>query len=313
MKGVRPGVWIILIVMLLAARRELTGFYGQHGQHRDEIADSIGSIGFFYGPPQADHSNCRVWYLRTSEKGLGLFTRELASGKPTLLQEWETSGASSLRGQSLLPLSPDDRFLPLVVSINAARGALAICEADSGKELIRIKEAGWTVLDSAWLTPERLAWLRTKPGGPGQPPVLQLHLTQRQPDGEWADMLSRVRLTNASCLTALSSNTIGWMDGNGVYALDLASLRVATLWSAQGNQISGVDYCRETRQFLVTCRDKSGFSLWRLEPGTDAPDDFSQLTSDQNIQSAQWMNHGEGYAQLTTGRLLLSTIHLSLL
>jgi hypothetical protein len=304
-KSVRPAVWIVLLVVLAIVSRESSRFYRRHGSHRSEIADAIGSIGFFYGAPQPDHSGSRVWYLRTSEKGLGLFACEVASGKLTLLKEWEQVGIRSLRGHRLLPISPDDRFLPLTISINASPGASAILEADSGKELARLEAPGLAVAEGAWMTPERLAWLSWGSSPAGTPAVFQLHLAERQPDGRWTDRSAGPPLTHANYLAGLSDDTVAWTDGSGVYTMPLASNSIATLFQPQGNRIIKMDYCRRTRQFLLTCRKDSTSSLWCLELKTNAPSDSRQLTSDKDIQSAQWINDGKGYAYLNQHMLVV--------
>jgi hypothetical protein len=292
-------VWIVLFVALAVVSRESPRFYRRHVGHRAEIAEAIGSIGFFYGPPQPDHSGSRVFYLRTSEKGLGLFNLEVGSGKATLLGEWEPPGIIKvLRGQGLLPLSPDDRFLPVVNSRDAFRVALTLCEAESGKELARMEVPGWTVAEGAWLTPARLAWLTHEPLVGGKPTAYRLHLTEQQPDGRWADRTARPALTNASCLCGVSDDTVAWLDTRGICTMDFASNSVATLFSPEGKRITGINHSRERRQFLVTCREKDGYSLWRLELKANGPGDFSQLTWDSEIRSAQWVNWGQGYAYL---------------
>ena len=291
MRGVRPGVWIALMVALGVAGRVSRATYQRHAAHRNEIADAIGSVGFFYGPPQPDHTGARVLYLRTSEKGMGLYACDVASKKTTCLQDWKPAGGSSMRGQGLLPLSPDGKFLPLVVSIAAARGALAICEADSGNEQIRIRAPDWVVTEGVWLTPEKLAWLRKSRAG-----ALELHLAERRPNGSWADKAVPMAPGNVSCLTALSDDTVAWMDAQGLYALNLASNAVSTLFSPEGRRIAEMSYSRERRQFLVTCGEKGGWSLWRLELRTNAPCDFSRLASDKYLGQAQWINDARGYA-----------------
>lgn len=305
LRQARPGVWVALLVAAAVASRELPRLYQRHVGHRKELAEAIGGIGFFYGPPQPDHSGSRVLYLRTSERGLGLFTYELASGKRTLLKEWEQVGIRSLRGQRLLPLSPDDRFLPLTISINAAPGALVICETDFGKELARIEAPGMVVAETAWLTPERLAWLSWGSLAPGKRAVFQFHVAERQPDGTWTDRNAGGALTHAFCLAGLSEDTVAWMAGDGVYARSLVSTSTATLFHPEGNRIIKMDYCRQTRQFLLTCLKDSTFSLWRLELKTNAPSDCRQLASDSNIQSAQWINEGRGYAYLNQHTLVV--------
>ncbi len=305
MKRVRPGVWIVLLVVLGVVGLESGRLYQRLTGHRTELADAIGSVGFFYGPPQPEHSGSRALYLRTSEKGLGFYACEVASGKVTLLQDWQAPGGRSFRGQSLWPLSPNDRFIPLVVSVQATPGALAICDAGSGKEVARLAEPGWIVTQGAWLTPEKLAWLRRRNPEVKRPEPFELHLTERQPDGRWADQIAGVTLTNVSCLTALSGDTIAWMDAKGIYALNLASSVISPLFSAPGKQIAELNYSREHQQFLVTCKEKQGRSVWRLELKADAPNDFSRLTSDKNIRRAQWVNDGAGYAYLSRDTMVV--------
>ena len=298
LKRVRPGIWIALVAVFAVFGREAGRLYQRRTDHRAEVADAIGSVGFFYGLPQQEHSGLRLLYLRTSEEGLGLYAREAATGKGRLLQEWQSPGSSSFRGERLMPLSPDDSFLPLVVSIQARPSALAICEAGSGKELFRIAEPGWVVSEGAWLTSEKLVWLRQRRAAAHKPPPFQVHVTERQPDGSWADKSAAVTLTNVVGLAALSGDTIAWADAKGIYTLNLVSNVITPLFSAREKPIVELDYSREHQRFLVACKEKQGRSLWCLALETNGPNDFVRLTADMSVHGAQWVNDGQGYAYL---------------
>src|ERR1035441_6418505 len=137
-RRLRPGTWTGLLVVAALACREGSILCRRLAGHRAEIADAIGSVGFFYGPPQPNRPGSQVLYLRTSEKGLSLYVCDVASGEKTRLKEWEAPQVRSMRGQALLPLSPDERYLPLVFSVQASPGALVIGDIASMTELIRI-------------------------------------------------------------------------------------------------------------------------------------------------------------------------------
>ena len=81
-KAVQPQVWIVLAVTLLVCARGLRALHQHHiGRLDADIATATGSIRFFYGTPQPDDSGSSVLYLQSSEKGIGLFRSDVATGE----------------------------------------------------------------------------------------------------------------------------------------------------------------------------------------------------------------------------------------
>ena len=293
---IKTGNWVFLIAILLPCARCSWSYYHRHAGHRDEIAEAFGSIGFLYGAPQTDHSGSRVIYLKTTEAGMGIFASDTATGKPQALFEDPDIEYPDVH-DGVSPFSPDDTSFAYTFNSRGPAGYLAICEANSGKEIGRKPTPNWNVKEMAWLTPERLVCLGEN-GSAGAEHLYKLHLLQKQPDGKWlpwTDWFRKWQLTNASSLTVLSTNTFAWVDNHGLRSMNTLTNQITTLFNPKGGGISQMSYSRQTGEFLVTRKGRNDYSLWRLKLSTDKPDDFHKLTSDGDIRDAQWLNGGLGY------------------
>jgi hypothetical protein len=309
MKGVRPGIWVALAVALLIGARGI-GLYQEYLRqehlrpHNEKIAEGIGSSKYVFwyqiNAPQVNHAGSRIIYLQTSKNGIGVFAHDFAGGKDTLLHEetlFEKNpvyvGLDSSH-RHLSSFSPDDdlfacafnNFLPWQPE---PVGYITIYQADTGKEVAQIKTPDWDATGMAWLTSDKLVWI-----GLGK----HLHMFQKMANGKWGDTCLSRELSNASCLATLSSNTVAWLDTNGICAMNMDSKNVVILFQPQAKQISEFSYCQQTDEFLVTLQENNGYSLWSLNLHTDTTNNLVYQTSNQTIQDAQWVNNGKGYAYL---------------
>ena len=309
MKGIRPGVWIVLIVAVLTSVRAARMLYHPRAAQRDEIASAIGSAGLLYGAPQVDHSGRRILYLQTSRTGSGIFVKPLADGRKQTFCQWSATYHMKMCDQ-VFPFSPDDALFAYAYDpdahANVASNYLAVCRANSGEELARLHPLEF-VHCAVWLTPRKLVWLGRKLQGHFGP-GFHLHLLERQANGTWTDWSSKLSLTNGSCLMRLSEDTFAWLDIEGLHTMKAAPDSVPRLLKTPGQQITDCDYCPQTQQFLAVCRENWGYawrySLWRLKWNTNGPDDFSRLAAGADIEGAKWLNDGSGYAYLN-GRTLI--------
>ncbi|HZQ48147.1 MAG TPA: hypothetical protein VFC07_14115 [Verrucomicrobiae bacterium] len=298
MGKVPPAVWCGLIFVFVVITSKSGAFYNHHSSERAEIANAIGSIGFFYGLPQVDQSGSRIFYLRTSEQGLGLYSQDIAPGKSTLLREWLTSEGKSLNGQSLLSISPDNTLIPVILSAEASKNSFEICDAGTGAAISTIKANGGTIAGGTWLAANKLAWLRQAPDTKGKRTTFRIHLAQGNHNGKWSDKEVSPALTNAPQIFTLAEDKVGWKDQDGVYALTIGQDQPVMLFQSPGGQITYVDYCQQKKKFLVTCHDKGQFYLWAFEPAPNGSLVKTQIKKSKMMESAQWINDGDGFAYL---------------
>jgi hypothetical protein len=295
MKSIQPRTWIVLFVALLVGVRVGRELFHRHFGHRDQIVTAIGSIGFLYGTPRPDYSGSRIRYLQSSEEGIGVFDSDTATGTRQTLSE--KSFTSYL--DCVSPFSPHDDLIAYTFDSIEPDGYISICRADSGTETARLEAPSWHVFEMAWLNPERLVCRGWVPGGSA------FHLIQKQPDGRWKDWSPDLTVTNASCLTALSEDRFAWVDVNGLCAMNFLSGNLDPLFPTQDRPITEFSYSRQTDEFLVTRKEKRGCSLWSSKLNINAPDNSAQLASDQDIQNAQRVNGGKGYAYLSQNTLVV--------
>jgi dipeptidyl aminopeptidase/acylaminoacyl peptidase len=305
MQGVRPGAWIFWTVILLATVRGSWQFHQRHAGQRDEIAKAIGSIGFIYGAPQPDQSGSRVFYLSTTDDGVGIFDCDATTGKRRALFDDPGIRNRDLRNCFSL-ISPDDNLFAYSFDSRLPEGYLSICQTDTGEETARTSTPQWNVTAAAWLTPEMLVFLgEVDQEQAGK--LYQLHLLQKQPNGEWqpwTNFFRGLRLVNASCLAAVSTNTFAWVDDQGLCSMNTLSNKVNRLFQPEGKKISQMSYSRQSGEFLITCRERNACTLWRLKLNPKAANGFQHLTSDSDIHDAQWLDGG--YAYLNQGTLVIN-------
>lgn len=299
----RPGIWIAWSVLLVIGARALATHIARSTHHRNEIAEAIGSIGFVYGAPQPDHSGSRVLYLQTTDAGLGVFASDTITGRKQALFEDRTIHYPDVHNR-VSPFSPDDSLFAYTLESRSTAGYIAICQADSGKEVARIPAPQWNILDMVWLTPGRLvcmgrpAWQRTA-RDIDHPRVIEAHS-----DGKWKVRQINLTITNGSCPSAISPGTFAWVDDDGLRTFNIASNRMTTLFKPKGRSIS--EYAHSLPGFLVTCREKNGFSLWNLNQKTNGSDQFKRLAGDGDIHNAQWLDDRGGYAYLNHNQLVVN-------
>jgi hypothetical protein len=308
-KAVRPATWIVLLVLGQVSVRAARQIYASRAGHREEIATAIGSMGFVYGAPQPDSGGSRVIYLRTSEKGLAISATDVSSGQQQILHEWPGIDFMDMHDQ-VSPISPDDALFAywFNASGEGPAGYLAFCRADSGQEVARVDALEY-MNQMVWLTPSKLVWLGRKLWARDMGSGFHLHLDEKQTNGKWVERSpnKNSELTNATSLFAVSDDKFGWADNQGIHIANLASNDSATLFAPNGKQITACSYSKETGQFLVTCKDKDRFVLWRSASSGDAENDFSQLASDKSIQNAQWINGGKGFAYFNQSALVVKS------
>lgn len=105
-------------------------------------------------------------------------------------------------------------------------------------------------------------------------------------------------------LTALSSESAVWQDGNTLWRLNVSTRSTTRIWESQTEKLEGFSCSRETGKLLLLCGDESGDGLWTFTPSEDPGKIYS--TPKENLQriSAEAnsvlrilpINNGEGVA-----------------
>ncbi len=181
--------------------------------HRAEIATAFGSIGLLYGPVQTDHAGNHITYIQQGEKGLAVFLCDTTTKQRQHLYDEYDPQLENLR---VWPWSPDDAYFSY-----SGSNTLAVCRADTGEVAAEFQLAGEKVSDVAWLAPDEFVYFNNKN---------DLCSVQKQADGRWQlkhiSQLSSVG--GISCLTAISTNSIAWLQNDVIWRMDLTETAVAT-------------------------------------------------------------------------------------
>ncbi len=109
----RSGVGVAVVVFAIVGLR-LLGMQFHHPAHLDALAEESGNLNFMLENerPQIAHDGTRLLFCQSSEKGMGVFTCDVATGqKKMLFEEKEIHFGLGPHGV-LAPFawSPDDRW-----------------------------------------------------------------------------------------------------------------------------------------------------------------------------------------------------------
>ena len=209
------GVWIVIAVVILVGGRFLW-VKANRPAHRQEIADAFGSTVQYFGEAQLNHDGSRLTYVSTSDNGYGVFLYDQATGHKQLIGQQSHQGPlgnfCDLTSGLGLPMTVRS-FIPLAITCLSAR---LIPRFRSPKPFTSMglpsypMMAGTPALTSlVWVNPREFAYLFDGVIG----------YAKMEPDGQWTtDHLPCEELPNAggaSCLTAVSADSISWLM-NGV-------------------------------------------------------------------------------------------------
>src|SRR5882724_11792825 len=84
-QNLSPGSWIAVVVIILIGGRYFWIQASQLPPHRQKIVDAFGSAALFYAPPQIDSQGKRFTFIKTTEKGFGLYLGNVITGKKVIL------------------------------------------------------------------------------------------------------------------------------------------------------------------------------------------------------------------------------------
>jgi hypothetical protein len=182
----------------------------QRPAHVKENAATYGSLRTIYGPAGLNHDGSRFVFAATADdRGRALFLGDTAAGTKRQITE-DTQGVRLWNDDYDLragPWSPDDRYFLCCVS-----NQMMICSADANQEK--------TVLDAGifsgamWLSPTEFACVTEQ---------TNLSVVQKSADGPWKRRLVLSRNVPMTSLTAISSDTVAWLeDGEAICRANLS-------------------------------------------------------------------------------------------
>jgi hypothetical protein len=79
------GLCLLLIIPALVSTR--AGWVALRKHERLKMAAEVGAVAEFWGPPKPNRANTRMFFSQRTEKGVGVFWCDLASGRTVLISE----------------------------------------------------------------------------------------------------------------------------------------------------------------------------------------------------------------------------------
>jgi len=275
------GLWVVMVVVALVFWRycSVSGM----GMHLREITAAYGSTGLFYGVPQSDPAGKRITFCQMSDKGIGVFLLNVATGQKHLVHE-KLPLDDVWQNLDVWPWSPDGKLF-IYTHKN-----IFVCAADTGDVVATLPVEGRNgVATLTWLNPTTFAYVSVE---------RNIHLIQQQRGGRWKEMPIGIRVGSTG-LTSLSNNTIAWQKGNRIWSLNLASRVASLVFESRTNHLAGFSYSKETGEFLLSCLDNGVDSLWRLTNALSSPIPV-QVAVQSPVRNAVWANGSQsGCAYLT--------------
>ena len=206
--NVSPGGWITLIVLigfgLLVFRA-----HSNRDDRRQKIAAAYGAATTFYGQAQLSHDGSKLLYVATTQsRSCALYLYDLNT-KQTQEIFVERDGLGSWGDDYELrcwPWSPDDRYF-----IYTIKNKLVVCLAGSSTPAAELTVGQNTVSQLTWLSADRFAFVNQN---------RILVFAQRQAGGAWKQFGTPYP-DNLTCLTAVNSNTVAWLQKGLICRFDL--------------------------------------------------------------------------------------------
>jgi len=331
------GVWVAILMALLVGGQWVWK-EAHHPRDLDAIAEESGNLNFMLEneTPQISHDGERLLFCHSTEKGMGVFIADTATGQKKLVFE-EAEIHFGLGPHGVLApfsFSPDDRWFvyahqgPGAVNEELAlpqETALTICRADTDEAEATLVAPFGRVVALQWLTTNTFVYVDGTEGH-------DFMLVRRGENGTWQqsrlDTPTSVpppHRDNHFCgLAAVSSDTIIWLQADRLWRMNVVSLRAEKLCDLPADQFfMALDYAPATGQLLLSAVGSREDSLWQMplgEPGA-LRKVVSEAHTHDNLHDvlwndARWLEGGRGYAfirkpGLTTSGLVLKTANLA--
>jgi hypothetical protein len=319
------GFWVVILVIVLVGGRAFWN-YAPAPAHLDAIAEEVGNVAYMVknegvwknGKLQLNYAGNKILFCQSSEKGVGVFLTDVASGKKKMIfEEKEICFGQGPHGVlKVYPWSPDDRrFVYSHQGYGAQNGdydcpnetVLSVYNADSGTEEATLEIPYGQVAELDWLSPDAFV---SASGVNGQ----DFCLAERQTDGKWELRQLNKPVVGADTaddqfcsLAAVSSNTVAWLQGNCIWTMNVASEVVSKLIELPTDKsikttYTSFDYSKEMRQFLISCVDNKADTLWQLplddSEGLNKIASMRKRTHNTKWNDAIWINGAKEFAYI---------------
>ena len=205
-----PGLWIAAVVIGLVGVLAVRAHPEQADQRR-QISAAFGAANTFYGSPWMNHDGSQFTYVATTDRrGCALFLCD-ARTKQSRQLAFEEDGLGDWHDTYEMrawPWAPDDSAVVYTMT-----GKLVVYPLDTNRQPAEMTVATNSVSQVAWLSPSRFVFVQS---------ATNLCYARRQQNGQWQYQNCQVpSYDNVVSLTAISSNTIAWLQGDLVCHLDL--------------------------------------------------------------------------------------------
>lgn len=310
-----PASTRMAIFVALLVGGQLFWQYAHHREHLNALADEWGDISYMLEneKPQVNYAGTRILYCDSTEDGVGVFVANVANRRTSqIFDEKEIHFGAGPHGVlAPFPWSPDDRWFVFAHqgpgAINEERAlpketALTICHGNNDKPAQTLISPFGRVVALVWLNSNTFMYAS---GTEGE----VFMLVHQQADGHWTQSALKrpavqpTKLDNHFCaLAALSDHTIAWLQANCLWTMNVRSDAAAKLFMFPTNEFfTSFDYCKRTRQFLLSSVGAKKDSLWRMP--LDAPDRLTRIVTDGHTHNDSWndvvwINHGQGWAYI---------------
>lgn len=198
----RTGAGLTVLALAIVGLRWLW-IQVQRPAYVAENAAAYGSLRTFYGPAQMNHDGSRFIFVATADdRGRALFLGDTATGTKQQIID-DTQGVRAWNDDYDVqagPWSPDDSCFLCCVS-----NRLMVCPADAKRESAVIDTG--PLSEAVWLTPTKFAYVTDQ---------TKLCVGQKRADGQWEHKIVLRQAVPLASLTAISSNTVAWLENGEV-------------------------------------------------------------------------------------------------
>ena len=278
------GLWIIAIICLCFGARMIWNYW--HYPHQIErMAKELSSVNIIQKAPVANYSGNLLGIIHTTEQGEGVFIEDIANKSERKLCEAADADYMPSRDW-VFGWSPDDVTLAYSWDYTLNFVGTGSRQTDG-----KIDDITNRIQSFTWLTPTNCAFLDES----------QKLVFMQFTAGKWTETaVWQLSSTNgpAQTLQAMGTNAVAWHTRNFLWQADVSSGEIHHLYSSARKTIGGISYSKDTGAFLVieNTNRPTISSLVVLSPSADGSMRKNELTRKSSINSAQWLNKGQGYA-----------------
>lgn len=221
-----PGLWVAGAVIAMVGIQAMRAHPDQVNWRR-QVAAAFGAANTFYGSPQMNHDGSQFTYVATTDaRGCGLFLCDTRTKQARQIA-FEEDGLGGWHDDYELrawPWAPDDSAV-----VYTMKDKLAVCPLDTNKQLAEMTVQTDSVSQLAWLTPSMFVFVQS---------ATNLCCARQQENGQWQYQYCPVpSYDGIASLTAVSTNTIAWLQAGLICRLDLDKSMLETQQTQTANAV----------------------------------------------------------------------------